>query len=346
MAKILIIEDNPMDIEIVEELLNQHLVLKAESGGDGLRFAEENPDLILIDLHLPDMNGLDLVKILKSNNITKNIPVLAFTAAVMDSDKEKAFLNGCDGFISKPIEIKTFAEIVEKFLPTNFKPEKTINKQNSLPEKFNLDKVNLNYFQQRNMKIKKTMSKNHKILIVDDNKMNTELLEDIIFQINQNSSVVHSGKEALEIINNYKFDLLLLDIMMPEMSGFELLEYLKMSPKTKDIPVIFISALNEVTDIVKGLDLGSHGYITKPYNIDEVKARILSTLKIKDLQDELKAEKNILDLIFKFSADGVIMLNSNMEIVSCNDRIVKWFANSREDLLDKKICDILNCHST
>ena len=103
--------------------------------------------------------------------------------------------------------------------------------------------------------------------------------------------------------------------MMPEMSGFEVIKHLKNNLKTQDIPVLFISALNEPLDIVKGLDLGSCGYITKPYNIEEIKARILNILRINDIQEELKIEKNKLDLIFKFSAGGFVMLNSSFEII-------------------------------
>ncbi|MDD3014855.1 MAG: ATP-binding protein, partial [Candidatus Gastranaerophilales bacterium] len=156
--------------------------------------------------------------------------------------------------------------------------------------------------------------------------------------------VAYSGKQALEAVNKEKFDLILLDVMMPKMSGFEVIKRLKSDPKTKDIPVIFITALNETDDIIKGLNLGSYEYIIKPFNIDELKARIINILKIQDLQDQLREEKNKLDLIFRFSADGIVMLNSSFKIVSCNEQFVQWFGSCKEEILGRDFHEFFNCY--
>ena len=182
--------------------------------------------------------------------------------------------------------------------------------------------------------------KKHKVLIIDDNPMNTEILKEILDQINQSSVVVHNGKHALDIVEKEKFDLILLDVMMPEMSGFDVIKQLKSKTSTKDIPVIFVSALDKTSAIVKGFNLGSYEYIIKPFNIEEVKARILSILKIKDLQDELKAEKEVLELVFKFSADGIVILDSDFKIISCNELFSKWLNLSKEKIINQDFCCI------
>ena len=165
--------------------------------------------------------------------------------------------------------------------------------------------------------------KRHNILAVDDNVMNAEILKETLQLIGQDVKLAFSGKQAFEMIEEETFDLILLDIMMPDISGFDIIKQLKANPKTADLPVIFISALDKTSDIVKGFNLGSYEYIVKPYKIGELKARVLSILKIKDLQDMLKSEKKILDLIFKFSADGIVLLDSNLKIISCNDIFLK-----------------------
>jgi len=170
--------------------------------------------------------------------------------------------------------------------------------------------------------------------------MNTEILKETLEQINQSVFITHSGKQAINLAEQEKFDLILLDVMMPEMSGFDVIKQLKSKPSTKDIPVIFVSALDQTSNIVKGFDLGSYEYITKPFNIEEVKARILSILKIKDLQDELKAEKEVLDLVFKFSADGIVILNSAFEIISCNELFSKWLDLPKEEIINHDFCCI------
>ena len=336
MAKILIIEDNFMNLEMSRELLVRrgHEIFSAENATEGIKLArQKSPDLILMDLSLPEMDGLTATKILKQDPLTKNISIVAFTAMVMQGDKDKAYGAGCTGFISKPINVSTFSSIVDSFIEKKTE-QPVIESETQVTE----------HIEENTVLEGKSVSRYnwHKVLIVDDNPMNAELLKDILEQIGQSSVIAYSGREALDAITQHRFDLILLDIMMPEMSGFELIECFKSDKSISEVPVVFISALNETSDIVKGLDLGSYGYITKPYNIEALKAKVLSILRIKDLQDELKAEKNKLDLIFRFSADGIVMLNSNYEVLSCNDRFLKWIGISEADVINKNLNYVMN----
>lgn len=344
MANILITDDNIMNIEMAGELLEKagHFTIKTEKAEEGIKLAQINrPDLILMDLNLPEMDGLTATKILKEDILTKDIPVLAFTAKVMQTDKEKAFEAGCCGFISKPIDVSTFVNNVENFLIK--KDANDIQSHHSVP--FNQEN-SLKNEKEMDMPVmtetkKKALYKCHTVLIIDDNPMNTELLKEALEQIGQNSVVTHSGKQALDLVEQEKFDLILLDVMMPEMNGFDVIKQLKSNTSTKDIPVIFVSALDQTNDIVKGFDLGSYEYVTKPFKIEELKARILSILKIKDLQDELKAEKEVLELVFKFSADGIVILNSAFEIISCNELFSKWLDLPKEKIINHDFCSIV-----
>ncbi|MFA6989641.1 MAG: response regulator [Candidatus Gastranaerophilaceae bacterium] len=335
MSKILIIEDNEMHLELASELLNKagHNILKAEDAQKGIEKAFNSiPDLILMDMDLPNLNGYEATKILKSDSKTKNIPVVAMTALVMKDDIKKAFEAGCSGFIAKPIDINSFSCSVKNYLKSNYCEEKNIDKiANKIYEK-TYEKQILTDPKYSNRSYT-TEAKKHKVLIVDDNPMNAELLKGIVEQLNKNTFISYSSKDALKNIQKEKFDLILLDIMMPEMSGYELIEFIQKSPQNKYTPVIFISALNETKDIIKGLELGSFGYITKPYNIDELKARILNILKIKDLQDELRYEKEKFDNVNKFSIDGIIVLDKELKIVSCSNQFLKWTNLSIDQIL-------------
>lgn len=339
MGNILIIEDNAMNTEMVCELLERagHSTVRTEKAVEGIKLAKiKRPDLILMDLSLEGMDGLTATKILKEDCLTKTIPVIAFTAMVMQTDKEKAFGAGCNGFISKPIEVSSFVDNIEKILGKDCCPKK---------EEFIDEDSSSGLLKSVVEELiipgpSNSKHKWHKILIVDDNPMNTEILKEISEQAGQSSVVAHSGKKALELAEKEKFDLILLDIMMPEMNGFDVIEKLKSKPSTKDIPVIFISALDQTADIVKGFDSGSYGYITKPFKIDELKARILGILKIKDIQDELKAEKTVMDLVFRFSADGIVILNAAFEVISCNELFLKQLNLSEEEVINKHLCCI------
>ncbi len=339
MAFILIVEDNPMNYELASELLEYagHSAVKCETLLQCLdTINQQKPDLILMDLNLSETSGLEITKNLKNHPDTKDITIVAFTAMVMDKDREEAFKAGCSGFIPKPFNVSTFVSTVESYIKTDKRKPKTAEQQTLFPPENDVktntdsDVIERNY-------------KRHNILVVDDNLMNADILKETLEQLGQDVKLAHNGKKVFEIIEKEKIDLVLLDIMMPDISGFDIIKQFKANPKTADLPVIFVSALDKTSDIVKGFNLGSYEYIIKPYKIEELKARVLSILKIKELQDELKSEKKILDLIFSFSEDGMLLLNSNYEIISCNNIFLKWVAKSQEDVLNKGFCEAIDC---
>ena len=126
------------------------------------------------------------------------------------------------------------------------------------------------------------------ILIVDDNSNNLNMLFDFFEGKDFEIMSAKNGTAALEIIKAQKMDIILLDVVMPEVNGFEVCQKLKMDESTRNIPVIFMTALAETEDKVKGLDLGAVDYITKPLQPEEVLARVNTHLKIRQLQNELQ----------------------------------------------------------
>ncbi len=130
----------------------------------------------------------------------------------------------------------------------------------------------------------------HKILAVDDNNINIKLLSRTLTNNNFSVLTASSGKEAIEITNTEKPDLILLDVLMPEMDGFETCTILKENKDTKHIPVIFLSAKNETIDKARGLALGGSDYLTKPFDPVEIVARIRSHISIRE---------NVIDLAHK-----------------------------------------------
>jgi len=126
------------------------------------------------------------------------------------------------------------------------------------------------------------------ILVVDDNQQNLELLQVYLEDVDCRSIPAHDGPEALEIIANNPPDLILLDVMMPKMSGFEVCRRIKNDPKTSDIPVIMVTALNEFGDIERAIDSGTDDFLSKPVNKLELLTRIKTMLKLKHLSDKLE----------------------------------------------------------
>ncbi len=128
----------------------------------------------------------------------------------------------------------------------------------------------------------------NKILIVDDEPNNLDVLNDCLCEANFKVLVAENGETALKRINLIKPDLILLDVMMPGMGGFEICRRLKNNEATKEIPIIFITAKTESVDKVKGFEIGAIDYITKPFQTEEVVARVNKHLTIHNLQKQLE----------------------------------------------------------
>lgn len=131
----------------------------------------------------------------------------------------------------------------------------------------------------------------NKILIVDDTSLNITILVDLL-RDDYELFIAKNGFEALKIINETKIDLILLDVMMPDMDGFTVCEKIKENINNKDTPVIFITALSRKEDIVKGFNAGGVDYVTKPFNSNELKLRVKTHLELKKSREKLE-ELNI-----------------------------------------------------
>jgi len=126
------------------------------------------------------------------------------------------------------------------------------------------------------------------ILVVDDNQQNLELLQAYLEDLDCRTIPVNDGPEALEIISKEPPDLILLDVMMPKMSGFEVCKKVKNDPKTCNIPIIMVTALNEFGDIERGIDSGTDDFLSKPVSKLELVTRVKTMLKLKHLTDKLE----------------------------------------------------------
>ena len=137
-------------------------------------------------------------------------------------------------------------------------------------------------------KIEKDEAGTPTILVVDDNQENLELLQAYLEDMDCQTVPAGDGLQAMEIVADNPPDLILLDVMMPKMSGFEVCKRIKNDPKTSDIPIIMMTALNEFGDIEHGIDSGTDDFISKPVNKLELLTRVKTMLKLKHLSDKLE----------------------------------------------------------
>jgi two-component system cell cycle response regulator len=126
------------------------------------------------------------------------------------------------------------------------------------------------------------------VLIVDDNEQNLELIQAYLEDLGCQIRTARDGIEALAGIERDQPDLILLDVMMPRMSGFQACTRIKANPQTRDIPVIMITALNEVGDVERAVESGADDFLTKPVNKLELLTRVKSLLRVRQLKRQLE----------------------------------------------------------
>ena len=219
------------------------------------------------------------------------------------------------------------------------------------------------------------------IVMIDDEAINLKILSTILNDLNYRIRVFRNPKSALSSIECDLPNIILLDIVMPEMDGFEVCHILKQNDKTKDIPVIFISALKQVSDIVNAFSVGGVDYISKPFQAEEIIARVKTHLTItlmreelkshnqnlqheiqqrKRVEQELKNYQNVLEDIVKLrtndleksnqyleniiksTPNSLIVLDKNCNIFLCNQGTVTLTGYDESELVGKSYCMIVN----
>ncbi|MEL4897271.1 diguanylate cyclase, partial [Crocosphaera sp. Alani8] len=172
------------------------------------------------------------------------------------------------------------------------------------------------------------------ILIVDDNKLNLRFLVDSLGSHGYQISFATSGKEALRRIEQLKPDIILLDLMMPEMDGFEVIKSLKNTKETVNIPVIFITTSLEENNIVKAFELGAVDYITKPLSIPEVLARLKNHLSIKQQQLKLEESEAKLNTIVTNLFDGILIVDKQGTVLFVNPAATRMLNKKKSELIN------------
>lgn len=139
------------------------------------------------------------------------------------------------------------------------------------------------------------MKEKHKILIADDNPTNVELLEAYLSDCQCEVAVANDGLETLTLAQKFHPDLILLDIMMPKMSGFEVCHKLKSDPATRDIMILMVTALNELGDIERAVAAGCDDFLSKPIHKLELLKRVENMLRLRQVTDELARLRAYID---------------------------------------------------
>jgi adenylate cyclase len=197
-----------------------------------------------------------------------------------------------------------------------------------------------------------------RILVVDDNKQNLTILEKALTAAEYEVITAADGPTALSLVESASPDLVLLDVMMPGMSGYEVCERIRANEATGLLPVVMLTALSEVTDRIRGIETGADDFLTKPVNREELLTRVRSLLRIKTLHDELETKNRLLRTLFnRYVSEEVageivadpgrhLKLGGEKREVTVVFGDLRGFTPLAERLDPQNVVDILNVYLT
>lgn len=277
--RILIVDDVNENLHSLMNILrDEYAIVAANSGEKSLELAQRQPrpDLILLDIKMPGMDGYSVLSHLKANPDTADIPVIFVTALSESADEARGLTLGVADYITKPVN--------PDLLHLRIRIQLELQRHRKNPVTFNVDQH---------------ADPDHpaSLLLVDDVPENIhELLEAL--KDDYRIMVANSGAKAMELVQGpTPPDLVLLDIVMPGMDGYEVCRRIKATPTGNRIPVIFVTVVDATQQKVKGFSIGAADYITKPFDIDEVRARVRTHLELSRLQrflEQLVAQRTAL----------------------------------------------------
>jgi CheY-like chemotaxis protein/anti-sigma regulatory factor (Ser/Thr protein kinase) len=252
MTSILLVEDNENNRDMLMRRLQRKGfdILTAIDGQQGVEKAKsEQPDLILMDMGLPVLDGWEATRQIKSNENTKSIPIIGLSAHAMSGDRKKAIDAGCCDYDTKPVDLDRLMKIISK----NVVIEETSD--------FRVKKKNIKKIVDDN-KIKKIH-----ILVADDDSGCLNLIDRFLENEGCETILASDGIEAWKFLESdkYQFDVAILDRQMPGLDGIQILQKMKKIDRLKDIPVIFQTGLIDLNNIRDGMREGAYYYLTKPY---------------------------------------------------------------------------------
>ena len=259
-AQILVVEDNDRNMKLFRDVLQAtgFRTLEATTGERAVELAIEHaPDLVLMDVRLPDIDGIQALGRLRADERTAGVPVVALTAQAMEGDRERFLAAGFDGYLSKPVDIRELVATVGRHCGEGSAMSGTDT---------------------------------GRILVVDDVPANVRLLEAMLLPHGFDVVSAVEGRAALELAGSAKPDLVLLDVMMPGLDGYAVCRRLREREETAVLPVIMVTA-SEGTEKVMAIEAGADDFVTKPFDRHELLARIRSLLRIKRYHDTI-AELN------------------------------------------------------
>lgn len=281
-ARVLVVDDILPNVKLLEAKLSSEYfdVVTALNGQDALQLAEEkSPDIVLLDIMMPGMDGFEVCERLKANPKTAHIPVVMVTALTDATDRVRGLEAGADDFLSKPLNDTALMARVRSLVRLKMTIDEWRIRENTASQFGVMSGVDTQMAEE---------SGNAKILVVEDKTFESDKFIETLQRDEDSVIPAVSGDQAIMLAQEHDFDLVTVSLNMDGEDGLRLISHLRSNERTRSIPILMVAMEEDMKRVAQGLEIGAHDYILRPVDRNELLARARTQVRRKRYQERLR----------------------------------------------------------
>lgn len=281
-ARVLVVDDILPNVKLLEAKLSgeYYEVLTATGGQEALdKVKDESPDIVLLDVMMPGMDGFEVCRRIKENPETTHIPVVMVTALTDNVDRVRGLEAGADDFLSKPVNDTALMARVRSLVRLKMTVDEWRTRENTASQ--------LGVSDDSSTAMNQPVE-HARVLLVEDQDFETDKIIETLAQDEDRITAVTSGAQAMEQIATTPFDLLIVSLNLKNEDGLRLCSHLRSNERTRSVPILMISIDDDIKRIAHGLEIGAHDYILRPVDRNELLARVRTQIRRKRFQERLR----------------------------------------------------------
>ena len=286
-ARVLVVDDILPNVKLLEAKLasEYYEVLTAMNGEEALRkVAEESPDIVLLDVMMPGMDGFEVCTKIKETAESAHIPVVMVTALTDVQDKVRGLESGADDFLSKPINDTALMARVRSLVRLKMSTDEWRIRENTANQ--------LGVVDSAASAMTEAADKAH-ILVIEDKDFELRKMEETLHTDQHTVMGAENGSDAMELLSSHDFDLVIISLNLEGEDGLRLCSHLKSNERTRALPLVMVGGDDDMDKIAHGLEIGVHDYLLRPIERSELLARTRTQIRRKRFQERLRATYEI-----------------------------------------------------
>ncbi len=286
-ARVLVVDDILPNVKLLEAKLSSEYynVLTATNGEEALRrIAQDSPDIVLLDVMMPGMDGFEVCRRIKADPAYAHIPVVMVTALTDSEDRVRGLEAGADDFLSKPVNDTALMARVRSLVRLKMTVDEWRAREITASQLGVVDKES---------SVMNEPVVNARVLVVEDQAFETDKIVETLHRDKDTVIPVDSGMKAFEYASQHNFDLLVVSLNLKKEDGLRLCSHLHSNERTRSVPILMVATEDDLDRVAQGLELGAHDYIMRPVDRNELLARARTQIRRKRFQERLRANYEV-----------------------------------------------------